>query len=238
MDLEQLEAQVSRLEAEIEIKNSMGYYSFHHVANMQRETIALFAPENEGVRSTMMWGAYNGQEGVYENFMVRHMDYHEPNRCLGVILYHVMTSGVIEVAGDGQTARATWLSPGMSIWPDVNRGVVPTDKDVATVDWANIKYGMDYVKQDGVWYWYHQRVYSIFGAPYNECWVDCPAVKHDWQPSSPEEMALYPQSPRHGVADREADGWWGYAPGCIYPDDYPPLPVPYENFEKDVGYGY
>lgn len=238
MNLDALERQIERLEAEIEIKNSMGYYSFHHVSNMQQETIDLFAPDNNDVRSTMMWGAYDGIEGVRENFMVRHMDLHEPARCLGIILYHVMTSGVIEVAGDGQTARATWLSPGMSIWPDVNRGVVPTADDIATVDWANIKYGMDYIRQNGNWYWLHQRVYSIFGAPYDKCWVDCPAVKHDWQPSSPEELAIYPQSERHGVADREAEGWWGYAPGCTYPDDYPAIPQPYENFEKDVGYGY
>lgn len=44
MNWDQLEAEVSRLGAEIEIKNSMGYYSFFHVANMQEETIALFAP--------------------------------------------------------------------------------------------------------------------------------------------------------------------------------------------------
>lgn len=162
----------------------------------------------------MMWGVYEGREGVWENFMVRHMDYHEPDRCLGIVLYHVMTSGVIEVAEDGETARATWLSPGMSIWPDVNRGVVPSETDLATVDWANIKYGMDYIREGGNWYWLHQRVYSIFGAPYeNAGWIvrpsnmtGSPLHRKNWRsiPSPPATVSLIARLKAGGAMPRAA----------------------------------
>jgi len=55
-----------------------------------------------------------------------------------------LTTPVIEVAGDGETARAVWISPGME-------GTEP----------AWIKFGCDFRKQDEEWKIWHLHVYGL-----------------------------------------------------------------------------
>jgi len=57
---------------------------------------------------------------------------------------NTLTTPVIEVAGDGETARAVWFCPGLE-------GATPT--------W--IKYGCDFKKQDGEWKIWHLHVYGM-----------------------------------------------------------------------------
>ena len=55
-----------------------------------------------------------------------------------------LTTPVIEVAGDGETARAVWLCPGLE-------GMTPA--------WT--KYGCDFKKQDGEWKIWHLHAYGL-----------------------------------------------------------------------------
>jgi hypothetical protein len=55
-----------------------------------------------------------------------------------------LTTPVIEVAGDGETARAVWFCPGLE-------GLTPT--------W--MKFGCDFKQQDGEWKIWHLHVYGI-----------------------------------------------------------------------------
>jgi hypothetical protein len=57
---------------------------------------------------------------------------------------NALTTPVIEVAGDGETARAVWVCPGME-------GMTP----------AWMKYGCDFKKQDGEWKIWHLHVYGL-----------------------------------------------------------------------------
>lgn len=64
---------------------------------------------------------------------------------------HVLTSSVIEVAEDGQSARSFYLTPGtmMSVNGDQGgrRGL-----------WLWERYGSDFVYRDGRWWWAHEQV--------------------------------------------------------------------------------
>jgi hypothetical protein len=55
-----------------------------------------------------------------------------------------LTTPVIEIAGDGETARAVWTSPGLE-------GTEP----------AWVKFGCDFKKQDGEWKIWHLHVYGL-----------------------------------------------------------------------------
>jgi len=55
-----------------------------------------------------------------------------------------LTTPVIEIAGDGETARAVWISPGIE-------GTEP----------AWMKFGCDFKKQDGEWKIWHLHVYGF-----------------------------------------------------------------------------
>jgi hypothetical protein len=57
---------------------------------------------------------------------------------------HTLTTPVIQVARDGQTARAVWMCPGL---------------EGTTLTW--IKYGCDFKIQDGRWKIWHLHVYGI-----------------------------------------------------------------------------
>jgi hypothetical protein len=70
---------------------------------------------------------------------------------------HTSTTPVIEVAGDGKTAQGAWYSPGMGIMPKAENGKVAVQ---AMMFWE--KYGVDFVKENGVWkIWHLQMAYDF-----------------------------------------------------------------------------
>jgi hypothetical protein len=71
---------------------------------------------------------------------------------------------VIEVAADGQTARAVFFSPGV----DTN----PREGGTVTANWCWIKYGTDFIKEDGQWKIWHLSAYGLFNTDYYQSWAD------------------------------------------------------------------
>ncbi len=78
--------------------------------------------------------------------------------CSGV---HVLASDVIEVAEDGQSARASYLTPGTLTGPigfdGKHRGGV----------WLWERYGSDFVYKDGRWWWFHEQVCPDIAGDYD-----------------------------------------------------------------------
>src|ERR1700683_3878720 len=92
-------------------QKGVGPDSYWHSAAMHSECVDLFALRTPGVRVEMMWGIYTGPEGIrrcYEGWH-RHLG---PEADIGSMHMHTLTTPVIEVAEDAQTARAVWISPG------------------------------------------------------------------------------------------------------------------------------
>ncbi len=83
---------------------------------------------------------------------------------------HPLTTPVIQVARDGQTAKALWWSPGME------RG-----------GWAYGKYAVDFVKEDGVWKIWHLKWFRIFITPWNQSYTESqdPEAAGDRKPDKP-----------------------------------------------------
>ena len=77
-------------------------------------------------------------------------------RTAGVLHMHAMLTPVIEIAGDGKTAKGVWDSFGPNI----------TNPDQVG-SWLWTKYGVDFVKEDGVWKIWHLQVNPIFNTPYD-----------------------------------------------------------------------
>ncbi|MCR4842435.1 MAG: nuclear transport factor 2 family protein [Eubacterium sp.] len=67
---------------------------------------------------------------------------------VGQLLLHVTTTGIIEIAADGQTAKCFWYSPGI---------VAESGQDTNSI-WE--MYGVDFVKEDGVWKIWHLHMYT------------------------------------------------------------------------------
>jgi len=67
---------------------------------------------------------------------------------------HTQTTPIIEIAGDGKTAKGVWTSPGLHFTADVRNGKISKSGS-----WFWEKYGADFVKEDGKWKIWHISMY-------------------------------------------------------------------------------
>ena len=157
MAAKSLEERIQHMEDVHEVQNLMSRYSYYHTAGMQKETVELWAKNTQGVRANIpSFGLYKGYEGVKRMYVGAH-NYIEGER-IGQMHMHTLTTPVIEIAGDGKTAKGVWISPGQESGPD--------EKGEFHAFWAWLKYGADFVKEDGKWKFWHLEAYGIFFTPY------------------------------------------------------------------------
>jgi hypothetical protein len=79
------------------------------------------------------------------------------NRYIGNTVLHLLTTPIIEVALDGQSAKGMWYTP----------GAILTSEDGKTSQgiWMWERYGVDFVKEDGQWRFLNIQVMTDFGKP-------------------------------------------------------------------------
>jgi len=70
--------------------------------------------------------------------------------------FRTLTTPIIEVAGDGKTAKAFWYTIGWNANIRDGKG---------SADWSYEKYGIDFVKEDGEWKIWHFHVYNDWDLP-------------------------------------------------------------------------
>jgi hypothetical protein len=161
-----LETRLLKQEAVHEVHNLIGRYEFWHAANLHRRCLQLYALETPGVRIAMDWGVYEGRAGV-ERFLLGYHGGHEAENpdasAIGELHLHLQTTPIVEVADDLRTARAVTISPGVETMPAPD-GILSL--------WAWLKYGWDFVQENGTWKIWHQHVYATFVTPYDKSWVE------------------------------------------------------------------
>jgi len=74
----------------------------------------------------------------------------------GGFAYHMLTTPIILVAGDGKTAKGIFMSFG---------NVAGAMKGSTMADWTEEKYGIDFIKEDGKWKIWHLRTYVEYYFP-------------------------------------------------------------------------
>lgn len=155
-----LEQRVFRNEAYREIQNVMGKYVFFRMYDMLEETTALFS-RREDTSIEMPWGVYIGSDAADRCFVADHNA--PPEEHLGSMTIHDVCTPVIEIAADCQTARAVWISPGLATahGPEGKKGL-----------WAWLRYGCDFILEDGVWRIWHMRKCGLFTVPTDKDWTD------------------------------------------------------------------
>lgn len=140
-----------------EINNLMGRYA--HLGQLRGEPTLgeLFALKTEGVS----WRTPTGPQGI-EAIKSRFLKPGEPYPELpkGQLHTHSMLTPVIEIAGDGKTAKGVWDS----YQPGANNA------ESSNIAWA--KYGVDFIKEDGKWKIWHMQTYSIFSTPWDKSITD------------------------------------------------------------------
>ena len=212
-ELNELMLQAERLEAAQACRNLMGRYSYLHSAFRNKEFMELWSKRDD-VSQTMPFGKFVGYEGVYQSYVGFHGDRYNPEdyeQLRGLMMIHEMCTDVIEVAADGKTARGIWISPGTETAPSPG-------KEKGSWCWG--KYEVEFIKEDGVWKFWHMTLYPLFLTPYNRSWGQ-PALK----------MAGNGEMPDMGPYCHPLEKpFWEYGPDAIYPEDEPAVPQRYDSY--------
>lgn len=132
-----------------------------------------------------------------------------------------LTTPLIEVAGDGQTAKGVWYAPGY---------LTHLDGDKFSANWMWERYAIDFVKEDGEWKIWHFNVFTDLGQPFEKSWVE----QAEETMKAEKEGKAMPRGAGRPMNAPATINWSSYRPDFVG-DDFP-LPEPYETFSETFSY--
>lgn len=154
-------ARLAQLAVDIQqIINVASLHEYYHGAWMHKEELEnAWARKADDITWTNNTDKYIGQKSVWKFYVedAKQM----PTK--GMMAYHMLTTPVIEVAGDGKTAKGIFMSFG---------NVTGATNGVASAQWTQEKYGIDFIKEDGQWKIWHLRTYVEFYSDVKKSWTD------------------------------------------------------------------
>ena len=160
-EIKECKHEIERLHAVNEIQNLMSTYEYLHTANLHKEVAKRFAKKTPGVR------VYFGEVGYWEGIDAPTKAWSILERMgdtTGMMAIHPTTTPIIVVSGDCKTAKGVWIGTGF---------VASARKGKANCGWEWDKYGIDFVKEDGVWKFWHFHIYRlIHGVDWGPTWAE------------------------------------------------------------------
>jgi hypothetical protein len=217
-----------------QIENLMGRYEYFHTAGLDEHCFELFAQRTPGTKVAIaQLGIYDGIESI-RRFYVGAGSL-GPSR-KGVLIVHTLTTPVIEVAADGQSAQGVWISPGVETAPGghtapaaLEDGVwvsrlTDVDRNATRIraTWAWVRYGADFVLEDGCWRIWHLAIHRLFTAEHDRDWLDPPPRQ---LPPFPDELMPDQPNPHDWTFNRDA-----------IVDNVPAPPEPYDTWDNARAY--
>lgn len=229
-----------------EIQNVMSRHEYFHGALMHEEELdAIWSKTTDDVafEEAMFGSRVVGMADIrayYVDFMRNTMfraaldltrsfaphlaDDPEDELPFGMSFMHTLTTPVIEVAADRETAKGVWISPGYTTLPSL-------EKLVAYWHWD--RYGVDFIREDGQWKIWHFFVGREFTCAYDKSWVDTALDGED-----PYEIAVAALADWDGFSTPPAPARNTFNPYSPYdvPTMKPRLPEPYTTFADTFSY--
>lgn len=195
-------------------------YQIHHhpmTAMGKADLFALTMPDVS--MEVSQWGKYVGRDAIIA--MQRIFSTAPLN---GVMWNHHVDSPIIEIAGDGKTARGLFFSPGTEAHRELN-----TDGEVHAY-WCFGKYTVDFIKENGVWKIWHLHWWRLVRNSFDRSWVEdakTTLTKAPWAGQKNVENMV----PK-GLVPTEFFQY--YMPDKVTPC-IPWYPTPYETWDDGVG---
>jgi len=166
----QLQKQSDAARDRQQVENLFSRYMYLHNAFEDEQIIPLWAAE--GTEGMSAQYSNLGKYTQYEKIMEYHRGRPSP---IGKLLFHYITTPVIEVAGDGKTA--TEHAANMPDW--MFEPNVEVDGKKVWMHNVYLKYGIDFIKQDGEWKIWHFHCFEVARAPYSMGWIPFAAAAQD-----------------------------------------------------------
>ncbi len=258
--------------AMLEVQNAFSKHAFYHQAGKHCEEIEdIWVAEDGPNAKTAVWTlSGNIMEGIAvikDEYCSKHLadqkkaltelskivpsvkDIPENIGAGSEYVMHTQETPVIEVAGDGKTAKGLWYSIGQSV-----RGTVDASgKTSVSTGWMWEKYGVDFIKEDGKWKIWH-LINLMDQGPTESQGRDNIAQAPGGQGGAPGGQAG-PQGQNMAQGQGGAPGGQGGAPGgqgstqfkkktpasfkwspTAVPVIDPPFPEPYYTFSETFSY--
>lgn len=218
-----------------DIQNVFALHEYYHTTPTQ-EIDMIFAEKQPDVSFSQNWGEWVGLKSIkkyYKNESkeerqkkleeIRKWHPDIPNDIkyadAGRMGFHMLTTPIIEVAEDRETAKGMWYTPGfMTMFNN------KTGKWNAV--WMYEKYAVDFIREDGKWKIWHFSVFMDFSCPYNKSWVDASEEQRLANAPAPT-TSIKPDLPPPGYKTYSTRGLW----------QMPKPPEPYRTFSETFSYG-
>lgn len=240
--LEDLEHEIFMLRAREQIQNLMGNFAF-------LQSVARYDEIMETCFSKRTDRSYeDGTSGVYSDdrfmpdlilswFRNRYGLLEDDSGDImpqpGWMTINALTSPVIEVAEDGQSADGVWITTGneTKIYPNDSFAMLPSSKNVLLEPcesshralWVWLKYSVHFILEENEWRILNMHVYEIFRCPFDEDWVSF-AKKRARDDEQLDSMIRFgSENPTH--ATHPTTEHWQYAPDAALPN-FPVVPKP------------
>jgi hypothetical protein len=247
----------------LEVQNTFSKHVYYHAASRHVDELADIWVEEEGPHATTAsWTSNSGIiEGMvqirkfYGDNLTQHLkllltktnkilpEVKNVPENLGVGFGYEMnflTTPIIEIAGDGKTAKGLWYSPGVNTVGSIMEGGTTSMNG----EWRMTKYGVDFIKEDGKWKIWHISIcldnplpswsYKN-GQPVYES--AAPTVAETHSSSAPSGKAEgHPSSATSGISIKpNPDPYKTWSP--VHAQKIKPrLPEPYYTFNETFSY--
>lgn len=235
-------ADVQRLLDIQDITTLMSRHAWYYSAGQhQRELDELFATEMPDVSFGTNAGYWVGYTSIKRSYVDwfhkqaakdlaalsrRHPEIKNTpeNLLAGTSMIHTITTPLIVVAEDGNTAKGLFYSPGQ---------VTQTPLGQPTAGWMWERYAIDFIKLKGRWLIWHFNVFTDFSVPPGGDWTkDTMAANIVRQPGE----VLPWEDPEAPKFDIEVETYKSYGIGVVR-GEKPRIPVPYRTFSETFSYG-
>ncbi|KAI1624942.1 hypothetical protein EDD37DRAFT_371300 [Exophiala viscosa] len=232
---------LERQDAVRQIHNVIGKMALLYEAAMYDERLEFIASKTPGVTIEVGGrGVFEGMDGARRCFVDVERTFEKSHAAgmrktfpdvsfgtehAGLFESELPCVPVIEVAGDGKTAKAIWTSLQAC-------GKTHEWDPKPQASWIWWRNAVDFVKEDGKWKIWHMLRNPFFFAPYTKDWVDASLTLPPIPPPGTQKGI-----PGHeGAPDRPTTKMYDSYRITREPRYWPKAPEPYESFDEKEAY--
>jgi SnoaL-like domain len=212
ISFDSLMKRIQRMEDIDSIKQLQSTYQYWLTTGRFEQIAEHCFPKAKGIEDVRVEasdsGVFRGPQGIHD-FFVKSLG--GLRNLPGSFIWHMSVNSIIEIARDRQTARAIFISPGVTSTPPA---------------WASFAYGIyynDYIQEEGEWKMWHVNFNIFFRSPADGTWhkqpIDKPLAK-SFNGASDPPSNYHPYSP-------DTPGWDLFK-------HLPDVPVPYDSWSEEI----
>ncbi|KAJ5661089.1 uncharacterized protein N7484_000461 [Penicillium longicatenatum] len=203
-----LEIKVQRNQDERDINMLMGRHTVNHLAKNMHKTLSFFALDEPDVSVEV------GDRGVYRGRAALQTLFAEQfgsAALKGNLLFAFLTTGMVQIASDGKTAKGTWRSPSV-------QAVMPKDGEGEPEPiWLFGAYAVDFIKKGDEWKIWHFHWYRTIKCNHHDGWV--------------KDQSWLFKGPLANSPDLEPTTYHNPYTHESIQDSIPPCPPPYDTYD-------